>query len=345
MLELPAISTVCDLVPLIDESRMIVHFGLKVLRKTRSIGLKALYVAGSIDQSTLDERTIGFQIGPRLNAPGRINHASPAMELLLTNDPIRATELAAQIEQQNRERQLLVGRVVTEAIDKISTFGTNLPTVIILADPGWPVGVLGLSASRLVERYHRPVVLLNQMADGLIKGSARSIAGFNVLEAISAQRDLLQSFGGHHGAAGLSLDHAALADFERSLGEFAAARLTSELLTPTHRADATISPIELTEKLLTECARFAPFGVANPTPRFVVEPLCVRSVRQLGNDGQHLKLTFTNHPTSALIWRFTERALSLPDVGQSIAILGRAEWNSWQGQRTIQLILDDWRSI
>ena len=343
-LELPAISTVCDLVPLVDESRMIVHFGLKVLRQTRSVGLRALYQSAGIDPASVDERTIGFQIGPRINAPGRIDHASPAMELLLTEDVNRARELAEQIETQNKQRQLLVQRVVSEALAKINTIGADLPTVIILSDPGWPVGVLGLAASRIVERYHRPAILLNIDADQRAKGSARSIEGFNVLEAISAQRDLLTSFGGHHGAAGLSLDQAAIADFSAALGEFSAARLTPELLQPRYRADAQIKPVELSESLLTQLDGFAPFGVNNPTPRFVVCPLTVRAVRQLGADGQHFKLTFDNWPGSALAWRFAERSVKLPAVGQTMAILGRPEWNVWNGTRSIQLVIDDWRS-
>ena len=342
-LELAAISTVCDMVPLQDESRLIVQFGLKVLRKTRSIGLRALYEQASIDPSVVDERTIGFQIGPRINAPGRMDHAAPAFELLLTDDPTRAEALASQIELLNHDRQALVGRVVDEAINKLSTFGKELPTVIILDDPSWPIGVLGLAASRLVERYHRPVILLNQTADGRAKGSARSISGFNVLEAIRASRDLLTSFGGHTGAAGLSLDHAALADFSAALEEFAAARLSLDALQPTHRADAAISAAELTESLMNELDQFAPFGMANPAPTFVVQPLIVRSVRRLGADGQHLKLTFANAPFAGLAWRFSERGMSLPSVGQSIAILGRPEWNTWNGQRSLQLIVNDWQ--
>jgi single-stranded-DNA-specific exonuclease len=342
-LELPAISTVCDLVPLVDESRTITSFGLKVLRKTRSIGLRAMYQTAAIDPTTTTERTVGFQIGPRINAPGRIDHASSAMELLLTDDPARATALATQIEQLNRDRQILVQRVMDEAVVKISSFGSDLPKVMILSDSGWPIGVLGVAASRLVERYHRPVILLNETTDQRLKGSARSIEGFNVLEALTAQRDLLQSFGGHSLAAGLALEHAALADFSTALGEFAAARLTEDQLTRRFRADATIDPTELTDELLTTLDRFAPFGVANPTPRFVIETLTVQSVRRLGTEGQHLKLTFANTQFPVLAWRFSERGLTEPTVGQSIMLLGRPEWNDWNGHRSIQLIADDWR--
>ncbi len=343
-IELPAISTVCDLVPLQDESRLIVYYGLQVLRKSRSIGLRALMRVSGTEPASLTERTIGFQLGPRLNAPGRIDHASPALELLLTDDAARANKLAGQLELQNRERQQLVERVIAEALNKISTFGKELPTVIILSDPDWPIGVLGLAASRLVERYHRPVILLNQTADGRAKGSARSIPGFNVIEALTAQRDLLQSFGGHTGAAGLTLDHAALADFSAALGEFAAARLTPELLQRTLRADAEIAPSELTDSLLQSLDAFAPFGVANPAPRFSVGPLSVRAVRRLGTDGQHLKVTFANRPWPALAWRASERSLVEPKVGETLRILGRPEWNHWNGSRSIQLIVDDWRT-
>ncbi|MBI4032603.1 single-stranded-DNA-specific exonuclease RecJ [Candidatus Berkelbacteria bacterium] len=349
--ELPAISTVCDIVPMSDENRMIVHYGLKVLMQTRNPGLKALYKAAGITPDTINEWTIGFQIGPRLNAPGRVDHASAALELLLTDDEQRAAVLAAQIELQNQERQAALERIVDEASALIDRDKLDEQPAIVLLGDAWPAGLIGLAAGRIVERYHRPVILLGRDGDGKAKGSGRSIsrtAGeFNLLEGISAQKELLVSYGGHERAAGLQLSEDDFVEFQRRFIEFAASRLDAEALMPTERVDAVLKPEEVTDDLVTDLLRFAPFGPGNPRPRFVIAPLTVSDVRTVGASGKHLKLRFKEGPSNgleAIGFGLGERA-SECTVGTKLAALGTLEFNEWNGTQRIQLKLDDLKSL
>lgn len=341
--ELPAISTVCDIVPLTGENRMIVHYGLKVLMQTRNAGLRAMYRVGGITPDSLNEWTIGFQIGPRLNAPGRIDHASAALELLLTEDEARASTLAAQIEQQNQERQAALERIVSEAVSRVEGERLAADPAIVLMGDGWPPGLIGLAAARIMERYHRPVILLGTDGQGLAKGSGRSIDGFSLLEGIDAQKALLVSYGGHDKAAGLAMEESSFAAFRAAFVEFARKRLNQEQLIPSSRADAVLQPGMITDELVTDVLRFAPFGQGNPRPKFVVAPLTVVEARTVGVTGKHLKLRFAEgpgHGLDAIGFGLGDRIEDCP-VGAQLAVLGTLEFNEWNGAQRIQIKVDD----
>lgn len=341
--ELPAICTVCDMVPVTDENRMIVHYGLKVLQQTRNVGLKALYKASGIKHDEINEGTLGFQIGPRINAPGRVDHAAIALELLMTEDPIRAEELAAKIELQNRERQDLLEGIVAEACAMIEKDSLQKEAAIILVGETWAMGLIGLAASRIVERYHRPTLLLGKHTDGIYKGSGRSIETFNLLEGIHSQRELLTSYGGHEKAAGLKVPADKFEEFKTNFIAFAAERLSAEELVPTLKADAEIKPDEITDELVTNLERFRPFGMGNPGPKFVVTPLTIVEARAVGASGDHLKLRFKEGPPGGLdgiAFRQGARANDLK-AGTQVKVFGVLEFNEWNGNQRIQIKVDD----
>lgn len=342
LLELPAISTVCDMVPLVDENRMIVHYGLKVLMQTRNIGLQALYKVGGIPIEVLTERIVGYQIGPRINAPGRIDQASLALELLLTDDSILAQELAAKTEGQNRERQEQLNSLVEAVIEVVEKEKLYEAPAIVLAGEGWPTGVIGLAASRLTERYHRPAIVLGIQND-IAKGSGRSISGFNLLAGITDCHDLLLTYGGHDKAAGLQMDVGQFSAFKERFLAYAGKNISPESLVPTKKADLVLQPEVITEEFVQTLTQFAPFGIGNPKPKFVVAPLEVIEVRPVGAAKQHLKLRFKGglEAIGFSCAQHTDRC----QVGNRVAALGSLEFNSWNGQQTVQLLIDDIKSI
>lgn len=342
MLELPAISTVCDMVPLVDENRMIVHYGLKVLMQTRNIGLQALYRVGGIPNDALTERTIGYQIGPRINAPGRIDQASLALELLLTDDPTLAQEFAAKTEGQNRERQEQLDGLVKAVTEVVEREKLHEGPSIVLAGEGWPTGVIGLAASRLTERYHRPSIVLG-IHDGIAKGSGRSISGFNLLAGIADCHDLLLTYGGHEKAAGLQMDVAQFTAFKDRFVAYAGANITAESLVPAKKADLILQPDAITYEFVQTLVQFAPYGIGNPKPKFVVTPLEVAEARPVGAAKQHLKLRFKGglEGIGFSCAHHTDRCAP----GSTIAVLGSLEFNSWNGRQTIQLLIDDIKSV
>lgn len=342
-LELPAISTVCDIVPLIDENRMIVHYGLKVLMQTRNEGLKAMYRAGGIPHDALTERVIGYQIGPRLNAPGRVDHASLALELLLTDDPARATEIAAGVEIKNRERQDQLEAVVAEASAIIERENLTAKSAIVLAEPHWAPGVIGLAASRIVERYCRPTLLLGEV-NGVLKGSGRTVDGFHLLDAILAHKDYLESYGGHEKAAGLALKPERFKEFQSVFIAYVEKHIEPESLIPSLSADFLLDPIDISDEFVTQVMRFAPFGAGNPKPRFVVGPLTVAAARQVGAEQQHLKVGFVERGLEGIAFRLGGR-IAQCSVGNQLYVLGSLEFNEWNGTQKIQILVDDLKSV
>ena len=337
--ELPAISTVCDIVPLVDENRAIVHFGLKVLAQTRNVGLRALLKQAAIEGDSLTESTIGFQIGPRINAPGRMDRATGALQLLLTDDQQEANALAARIEVQNCERRVALDRIVAEASARIEQENLSKDAAIVLLGEDWPVGLIGLAASRIVEQYYRPTILLG-INDGEAKGSGRSIEDFDLLAGIEAQRVLLTGFGGHAKAAGLHLPVVNVAAFTKGFQAFAAAQLTQEQLVRSLRVDAVIEPTDITDELVTTVLRFAPFGQSNPRPKFIVQPLTVASLRTVGADGRHLKVRFAERGLDGIGFGLGEKVSGLHE-GQRVSVVTGLEFNVWNGNVSAQLKLED----
>lgn len=283
-----ALGTVADVVPLREDNRRLVAAGLGELRSAPPVGLRALIEEAGI-QGPVDAWHIGWQLGPRLNAPGRLGDPAPALRLLLTDDPAEARTLARALDAVNRDRQAILDRVLTEAAVQVET-DPSAPA-LVLAGEGWHPGVVGLVASRLVEQYRRPAVVI-ALSGGTGRGSARSVEGFHLLEALDACRTHLAGFGGHAMAAGLSIAADAVPGFRRAFSEIAAARLPREVAARLH-VDAEVMLSDLGLPLATDLARLAPFGPGNPQPVLAVRG--VRTVaRRLVGDGAHIRFGVTD---------------------------------------------------
>ncbi|MBI2263423.1 single-stranded-DNA-specific exonuclease RecJ [Candidatus Berkelbacteria bacterium] len=288
-MDLPAISTITDMVPLISENRLLAKFGLLVLSKTKNLGLQKLYEAASINPENLAAHTVSFQIGPRLNAPGRMNHTNISFHLLISEDKEDASNLALQLNQINQQRQTELERVVKEARKEILTQKLQEKKVIVVAGEGWPAGIVGVAASRLMEEFCRPAFVLRREKE-ILRGSARSIDNFPLVDILEKIKDCLLQFGGHTKAAGVVLVKNNLETFYDALLKEAEKRLKPEDLEPRLKVDLEIQPEKLNFEFLEQISAFEPHGLGNPRPVLVlknVRPSCLRIV---GKEGQHLKM-------------------------------------------------------
>ncbi|CCW35964.1 single-stranded-DNA-specific exonuclease RecJ [Chthonomonas calidirosea] len=354
-LDLVTIGTITDLMPLLDENRVLVTFGLQQLPYTKKPGLQALLEVSGVQKPQAEEnaplltvRDIGFSLGPRLNAASRVDETKPALDLLLTSDPGEARRLAALLDAQNRTRQEEQKRIFQEAIQRVQQEGLHERACIIIKGTGWSSGIIGLVAGKLTEAFHRPsIVLALNPQTGEGRGSARSIEAFDLGEALELCRPLLIDGGGHAHAAGFSIRLENVADLTQRMEEIARQRLTEEDLQPVLDIDAELSPHQIDERLLEQLEGMAPFGMENPEPIFVSYGAFVRSIRPIGKEFQHLKLIVaaqTSHePTTypALMWWQGTLASELAPGPADICY--RLQRNTYQGERRIQLLVEDIR--
>ena len=292
-LDLVALATVADVVPLLDENRGLVAAGLKRLARTTNPGLRALMEAARVDPAVVDAGAIGFRLAPRINAAGRLGHPGTALELLLTDDPKEADRLAGELETLNRDRQAVEDRILREALAQVAEWpeAKQRRRGYVLAGEDWHRGVIGIVASRLVERFHRPVVLI---AGGEAEwtGSGRSIPAFDLHGALGACASLLGRWGGHRAAAGLSIRPENVEAFAEAFAARAAEDLSDEDLAPVVRVDAVVRGTELTLDLCTELERLAPFGLGNPGVTLLAVGCELSELGAVG-EGKHLKLAVT----------------------------------------------------
>ncbi|MDQ4049167.1 MAG: single-stranded-DNA-specific exonuclease RecJ, partial [Actinomycetota bacterium] len=287
-LDLAGLATICDMVPLRGENRRIAREGMAALSRTRRPGLRALMRAASLEPGEVDAQAAGFRLGPRLNAAGRLQRADAALELLMTADEERATEVASELDLLNRDRRETEQRILFEAEaacrDQLSA------AAIVVAGEGWHPGVVGIVASRLVERHRRPCVVIG--LDGEAgRGSARSIAPYDVHAGIAAAAEHLVRFGGHRMAAGLEVDAANVGAFRAALARHAGERLTPADLMPVQRIDAVVSPRDLTLDFAEQLERLGPFGAGNPSPTLLVPAARIEHVTAMGEDGAHARFS------------------------------------------------------
>ncbi len=347
LLDIVTLGTVADMMPLVGENRAIVREGLARLGETCRPGLRALMqVAGVRPPVTAGH--VGFALGPRINALGRMSSADAAVELLLTEDPERAYELARRLDAENRARQEIEAAILEEALAQAAALPPEeREYALVLAGEGWHHGVVGICASRVLEVYHRPTILLSIEGDE-VRGSARSIPGFHIQRALLQMADLLTRFGGHAAAAGLSLRGPELVpELRRRLNRLAAEWLRPEDLVPEQRVDAFVSLDQIDERLVTELTALEPFGLGNPAPVLATDGLEVVEGRIIGRDGQHLKLFLrpegdgTAPPVEAVGWGM---AAVRPEPGQRVAVAYQPELNTYMGRTRIQLVLKDMRA-
>ena len=346
-LDLVACGTVADVMPLLGENRVFASFGLKQLAVTRKVGLRALLDgAGIKTDKPLSAEAVGFGLGPRINAVGRLDDAAVALDLLLTGDPEEARQLVEKMNAFNVERQQAQRRILEEAKLIVAGLDLDRTKVLVIASPGWNAGVVGIVAGKLVDAYYRPAIVIgvnDEETHG--KGSARSIAGFDMFKGIQLCRDLLQSCGGHEMAAGLSLTMDNLADFSEKINAHARATMSDEDFVPRLDHDGTIDPSALSLDLLEEWARFAPFGHANPEPKFASQNLLICDARRIGKDMTHLKMRVRAEamdPTDCIAWGqgdWADRA----GPGDFLEAVYTPQINEWNGRRLLQFNIKDLR--
>jgi single-stranded-DNA-specific exonuclease len=312
-----AIATVADIVPLTAENRVIVRRGLSGLRQVRNPGLRALLAVAGFDAGVCPSaHQVAFRLAPRINAAGRIATARDVIELFLTEDPDRARDLAGQLDTLNRERQRIEAEIVETILKDCEQENRahDLPG-LVFAGPGWHLGVLGIVASRLVERFNRPVFVLSDAmgADGkerCLSGSGRSIPAFHLLEALESMPELFTKFGGHRQAAGLTLDAMQLEQFRHRFSDFAATRLTADDLRPHYIADAEASFADLKDSCIAQITALGPFGFGNACPIFYAPGAEVAGPPKPLNEGKHLRVPLRHNGRMLFskAWNFGDRA-------------------------------------
>ncbi|MDM5190116.1 single-stranded-DNA-specific exonuclease RecJ [Bacillus sp. DX4.1] len=344
LLEIAVIGTVADLVSLHGENRLLVQRGLKQMRATKRVGLQALFKVGNVSQNEITEESIGFSLAPRINAVGRLEDAAPAVHLLLSEDPEEAKELAAEIDELNKLRKDIVKQITEEAIAEVeNNYPPEKNKVLVLAKEGWNPGVIGIVASKLVERFYRPTIILNiDPEKQTAKGSARSIAGFDLFANLSDCRELLPHFGGHPMAAGMTLHMHDVEELRRRLNEQAEAILTAEDFIPITTVDAICKVEDVTLSAIEEMQKLAPFGVGNPKPRIAVQDAELESIRAIGSDGSHLKMALRDGQATldTIGFGFGAYAKEISPVAR-VSVVGEASINEWNNFRKPQLMVQD----
>ncbi|MCO1600129.1 single-stranded-DNA-specific exonuclease RecJ [Desulfosporosinus nitroreducens] len=337
LLDLVALGTIADLVPLIGENRVLVHYGLRQMEETNHPGLAALIEECGLKDKTLKAGQIGFMVAPRINAAGRMDSARAGLELLLTEDAERAGELARQLTQENQSRQETEKEILAEAISLLER--EPLPRVIVLSTDHWHHGVVGIVASRLVERYYRPVFIISEDGEEA-KGSARGIAGYPVLEQLSTQAHLLTKFGGHKQAAGFSLPAKNIEKLREGLNEQALA-FDETLFHEVLRIDSQVALDAVSGDLLRQLDLMAPFGFGNPGPVLASKEIPVHSLSTVGKDQSHLKFRFgSKGELEGIAFRLGERLNELKDK-LTLDAAFVLDWNTFRGQENVQLMIKD----
>jgi single-stranded-DNA-specific exonuclease len=348
LLDLVALGLIADVALLAGETRSLAQKGIQTLRNTKRLGLKVISELSSTNLETLTEETIGFTFAPRLNALGRLSDANPAVELLLTTDPARARILAAQIEGLNAQRRLLTSQV-TEAAEAQLRQNPELLTepAIVLSHPNWPGGVVGIVANRLVDRYHKPTILLNESEDGILRGSARSVEGLHVTEAITANKDLLLSFGGHPMAAGMALQKENLTAFRKGLGKAIEKQLGEIVFEePSLQIDAWLELNELNLELAHAIEMLAPFGAGNPKLTLATRGVTMKSVSTIGKAKEHLRLTVEDESgnTQSILW-WSGAGEDLPEAGSKFDIAYSLRASTFRGEKQVTLQFEEFRVV
>lgn len=336
-LDLVALGTVADVVPLVDDNRIFVHYGLQNIRAGLRLGMEALLEVAGVQTHRIGASTLGFQLGPRVNAAGRLGDAMKAVELLRSARPEHARDLATALDQENTSRRDLERRMTQEAFDEVDASRFHQEArVLVVGREDWHPGVVGIVASRVVERYGKPTVIVGEGG----RGSGRSIPAYHLYDGLHAVSGTLEGFGGHAHAAGVRVRSGGLEAFREALAEHAGTHLEDKDLHRVWSHDGDLAIEQVDEGLCQELARAAPFGRKNPEPLFRIPRVRPRGVRALS--GGHFKANV--HPegvVEAIVFGAGER---MGEFQGEISLLGTPEVNEWRGRKTLQLRLRDFRS-
>jgi len=354
-LDLVALGTIADVVPLIGENRMLVKYGLKELTQGSRIGVKALKEVCGLTDAVITSYLVAFRLAPRINAPGRLSQARKSVTLLTTEDHQEAQEIALALEQENTKRQQIESRILKEACALIETDPQfKERNSIVLSSPEWNPGVIGICASRLLDRYYKPSVLIScDDKKGIGKGSARSSESFHLYEGLQECEHLLTNYGGHHSAAGLTIELGKLEDFKSLFDAVVSENISEEEDIPSLEIDAEVSLNEVSEQLVKEIARLEPFGFCNPEPVFSSLSLDSYRSNVVGNGHLKLKIKEDSMLYDAIGFSLAEQfhpclqapASSSPNGTGKIKIAFRPQFNTWQGVTSVQLKIKDIKCV
>ncbi|HEX2696616.1 MAG TPA: single-stranded-DNA-specific exonuclease RecJ [Anaerolineales bacterium] len=348
LLDLVALGLIADVALIKGETRSLAQKGIQALRETKRIGLKVMAELAGANLETLTEETIGFTFAPRLNALGRLSDANSAVELLLTQDNARARVLAAQIEGLNAQRRLLTSQVYEAAQAQLQENPSLMAgAVIILSHRDWPGGVVGIVANKLAERYHKPAIILNESEDGVLRGSARSIEGLNISDAITTQKNLLLNFGGHPMAAGLSLQADKLTDFHKGIGKAIEKQLGEDVLQEaTLQIDPWLGLDQLNLDLAESLESLAPFGAGNPELTLGTRSVRLRSAKEIGRTKDHRRLVVEdeNGVVQDLLW-WNGADEEPPDTESKIDIAYSIRAGTYRGEKQLTVQFHEFRIV
>lgn len=337
LLDLVALGTVCDVVTLVGENRANVYWGLEVLKKQRRPGLKALMAVAGVDSKTINARALGFGLGPRMNAAGRLETAQHALDMLVAEDPLIALEKAEYLDELNLRRKDIQNAIFDEALQQAESMTHD--DVLVVSGKGWNHGVIGIVAAKLLERYKKPTYVLEEQENGEAKGSARSFGEFSAADAIRAAEEVIIKGGGHAAAAGVTLLNTQIPAFREKVNAYYRLQgYKNQLNYLLPKADAHVLDFsEITESLVQQIARLEPFGNANPEPVLRTENVLVIGQRRMGADGQHVKLRAQDNQKNTLEFL----AFSAPDhffkePGEYATLWFQPTLNEWNGMRSIE---------
>ncbi|MAF14177.1 MAG: single-stranded-DNA-specific exonuclease RecJ [Parcubacteria group bacterium] len=344
LLDIVAIGTIADMQPILNENRVLVKYGLVVLQKTKRLGILKLIEFMSSKLTSIDERVVGWQITPRLNAAGRLNHASAAYQLLITEDVAEAEKLANELNDTNKQRQQITEKIGLEVNEQIGEVKGQ--KILIAVGDGWPIGVVGLAAGRLSNKHHLPSLVISRY-NGEIIGSGRSISEFNIIKALQQCDELLTRYGGHPQACGFTIkDEESLIKFRTKLEEIALAELGDQKLVPTVDIDSEIKLEEVNWDLFKQLEKFMPYGQGNNKPIFLSKDLTVSQCQTVGPEGKHLRL-IVKHQTEIIRktigFGFGHQFGELKE-GDKVDMVFEIDINEWNGNRELQLRIIDLKS-
>lgn len=347
-LDLVAIGTVADCVPLLGENRELVKFGLIVLSKTRRVGLKEMFKVGRIaisEDAKADTEKIAFQVSPRINAAGRMDHANVSCRLMLETDPVKAREMALEVEAKNQERQKVTSEIVRE-VRVVAENSFKDKNLIFVMNPHWPVGLLGLVAGKICDEFQKPTAVLQDQGEEIV-GSFRSIPEFDVIEAIKKSSRFLLKFGGHSQAAGVSLKKEEAEGFYSSMDALCQEALSDKDISPSLDIDLEIDLDRIGWEIVSAMKELEPFGEGNVEPVFLSRNVLVESMRIVGNGKKHLKLSLRKEGGSPKIFDAIGFSLGgyFPDLkqGDKIDVVFNLSEDEWNGSQKIQMKILDLR--
>ena len=340
--DLAAIGTIADVVPLVNENRVIVDKGLALLQNPKRCGISALLTVAGVADKKVTASTVAFALAPRINAAGRLKSAVTAVDLLITDDKDKALEIANELDRANKERQETEYEINREALSIIENDKDfEKKKVIVLAKEGWHNGVIGIVASRIVEKFYKPCILIS-VTDGVGKGSGRSISGFNLFDALSACEEHLTNFGGHSVAAGLGINMENIDAFDKAINKYADETLSDDDMVPVIKIDCILSGAQLNLSTAKLLSTLEPYGMGNEVPVFAIKDATVTQVYAVGNEGKHIRMQIEKDGVRVNCIGFgMGEFCNFINVSQLVHLAFKLDINNYMGNEMLQLMLTD----